>query len=210
LIGWTRLLGGNWRDPRVAADVAFGMSAGLAMTLAFALHNVLPPLLGRPEPMPISMEARILLGSGRELSFIVDRTGEAITSGMLAVVGILALTLLLRRRWLAAVAGMICFLPVVVQGMFPPGTPVLDLAIGFAIIAILVGVIVHVGLLATIAALATHFILLRAPLTSDLASWRGSAALWHISIIALAGLGACFLAKGSGGARELRIQDFLT
>jgi serine/threonine-protein kinase len=209
LIGWTRLVAGQWRDPRVAADVAFGVSAGLAMTLSYALHNVLPPLAGRPEPMPMAMDAWILLGSGREISFMIGRVADAITSGMLAVVGVLALTLLLRHRWLAAPAAMICFLPVVVQGMFSPGTPVLDLAIGLAIIAILVMVILRIGLLAAIAALATHFILLRAPLTTDLGSWRGSAALWHLGVVLVAGIGACYLARSgrTGNIADSLIGD---
>jgi hypothetical protein len=53
------------------------------------------------------------------------------------------------------------------------------------------------GLIATIAALATHFVLLRAPLSTDFASWRGSAALWHFGVILVAGLGACYLAGTS-------------
>src|SRR5262249_47151735 len=32
MIGWTRLIAGRWRDPRVGADMMVGVSAGLAMT----------------------------------------------------------------------------------------------------------------------------------------------------------------------------------
>ena len=54
ILGWTRLLAGKWNDPRVAVDVIIGVSAGLAMTVLFAAHNLLPPLMGHPEPTPIS------------------------------------------------------------------------------------------------------------------------------------------------------------
>ena len=72
------------------------------------------------------------------------------------------------------------FTPVAVNGMFIPGTPLLDLASAALIIAVFVAMIARVGLLATIAALATHFMLLRAPLTTDLSSWRatGAASTW--------------------------------
>jgi hypothetical protein len=61
--------------------------------------------------------------------------------------------------------------------MFSPGTPILDLAIGCGIIGIFIGVILRWGLRATIAALFTHFLLLRAPLTTDISSWRATRAL---------------------------------
>ena len=53
LLGWTRLVAGHWRDPRVGVDVMVGVSAGLAMTLLYAVHNLLPRLVGLPEPMPL-------------------------------------------------------------------------------------------------------------------------------------------------------------
>src|SRR4030095_11340065 len=53
LTGWTRLLAGGWRDPHVGRDVAVGVAAGLALTLLYALHNIIPILAGRPEPMPL-------------------------------------------------------------------------------------------------------------------------------------------------------------
>ena len=53
LIGWTRLIGGRWRDPLVARDILIGVSAGLAMTVIYGSHNLIPPLFGRPEPMPL-------------------------------------------------------------------------------------------------------------------------------------------------------------
>jgi hypothetical protein len=79
--------------------------------------------------------------------------------------------MLLKRRTLAIGAAILCFTPVAVSGMFNPGYPMLALALGAAMIAIFVGVIVRVGVLGAMAALATHFILLRAPLTADVSLW---------------------------------------
>jgi hypothetical protein len=195
LLGWSRLIGGHWRDARVATDVVLGISVGLAMTTVFALHHVLPPLVGYPEPTPISMNANLLLGTRQVLSHIISQIGNAVTSGMLGVVGIVALVILLKRTWLAAIAGMLIYMPVIVSGMFPDGTPRLDLATGLAISAVFVTAIIRFGLLPTIAALATHFILLRAPLTTDFSSWRASLGLWYVGVIAVAGLGACYVAR---------------
>jgi hypothetical protein len=49
--------------------------------------------------------------------------------------------------------------------------------------------------LATIAALFTHFMLLRAPVTTDLASWRAPFGLWCVGTVLVLGLGACYIAN---------------
>jgi serine/threonine-protein kinase len=195
LIGWTRLIAGRWRDPRVNRDVMIGVCAGLAMTLLYAAHNLIPPLFGRPEPMPISMDTDLLLGTRVVIGRLIERIVNAVSSSMLGVVGIVALLHWLKRPWLAAIAAIVCFTPVVIAGMFPPGTPVLDVLIGASICAAFVVIIVRFGLLATMAALATHFVLLRAPLTTEFASWRGPAGLWFLGTVAVLGLGACYLAR---------------
>ena len=106
-----------------------------------------------------------------------------------------ALLILLRRAWLAWLAGVVIFVWVVIQGMFSPGTPLLDLAIGCGIIGILLGVILRWGLLATIAALFTHFMLLRAPPPTDITSWRASAGITYTIVLAGLGLLGAWLAR---------------
>jgi serine/threonine-protein kinase len=200
LIGWTRLLGGQWRDPQVGKDMLIGISAGLGMTLLYATHNLLPPLAGQPEPMPIVGALFVMMGSRFALAGIVGRIVSAISNALLAVVGVVALLILLKRRWLAGAVATVLYTPVVLAGMFPEGTPRLDLAIGAGIIAILIAVILRYGLLASVAALATHFVLLRAPLTTDFTSWRGPIGLWYLAVVAGAGALASYVA--AHGARE--------
>jgi serine/threonine-protein kinase len=200
LMGWTRAIGGQWRDSRVATDILIGVSAGLLMTLFYGVHNVLPPLWGFPEPTPIVSNTRALLGPRFVVGAILGAIGNALSQGMLAVVGIVALLMLLKRWWWAALAGVIIYTPAVISGMFPAGTPRLDVAIGAAIISILIFVIIRFGLLASLAALSTHFILLRATLTTDLSTWRGSLALWYLAFFAIVGFGAAYVARSPAPA----------
>ncbi len=195
LIGWTRLLNGRWRDPHVGRDLLIGISAGLGMTLFYAIHNLIPPLFGRPEPMPLlPRDVNALLGARFVMSLILAQFGGALLEGMLCVCGLVALMIPLKRKWAAHIAGSLLFVWAVVAGMFNPGTPVLDFVIGMGIISIFIGVILHAGLLSTIAALTTHFMLLRAPLTTDLSSWRATAGLTYLVILAGTGLAAAYLA----------------
>jgi hypothetical protein len=197
LIGWSRLISGRLRDPHVGRDILIGISAGLAMTFFYAAHNFMPPLVGRPAPMPIRVDPGVLMGTRYVLSDIAGLFNSAITNSMLAVAGIVALLMLLKRAWAAWLAGNLIFVWVVIQGMFPAGTPILDLVIGFAIIAVYTAVILRWGLLATILALFTHFMLLRAPLTTDLGSWRATAGITYTITLAGLGLLGAWLARHS-------------
>ena len=64
-----------------------------------------------------------------------------------------------------------------------PGTPRLNLVAGGLITAIFIGVILRLGLLPSATVLATHFILLGAPLTTDSGSWRGGVTVWFATVI---------------------------
>jgi uncharacterized membrane protein len=109
LLGWTRLLAGKWRDPRVGVDLLVGVSAGLIMTVLYALHNVLPMTVGQPEPMPLTSDPQVLMGLRQVFSSIAFTITNAVTSGMLGVVGVVGLTLALRRATVAIPAAIVFF-----------------------------------------------------------------------------------------------------
>ena len=196
LIGWTRLLAGGWRDPRVGRDVMIGIAAGVLMTLIAATHNLLPVLAGRPSLIPMPVDPVLFMKFRYPFSFLFDRAQEALSSAMLGVVGYTALYILLKRRLWAALAAILLYTPVVVNGMFISDTPLLDTAVCLVITTVFVTVIARVGLLATVCVLVTHFVMLRAPITTDLSSWRAPNGLViPVTILAL-GLAAVSVAAG--------------
>ena len=201
ILGWTKLVSGHWRDPRVGVDVLVGVCAGLAMTLLYASHNLLPPLVGRPEPMPLVSDPQALDRLRYLFSGIAVQLEDAVRSSMLGVAGVVGFVLLLRNRMAALVAACVCYAPVVITGMFPGSTPRLDLAIGFAITLLFVLTILRAGLLSTVAALFTHFVLLRAPITTDFASWHSSVGIWHVAAVLAVAAAACYVARYGDGER---------
>jgi serine/threonine-protein kinase len=201
ILGWTKLLAGQWRDPRVGVDVMVGVAAGLAMTILYAAHNVIPVLAGRLEPMPLITSTAILDGTRFIFAAVAAQLSSALASSLLATAGVVALALVLRHPALGFLAAVVLFTPAVISGMFPGTTPRLDLAIGAGIISIYIAVILRAGLLAAFAALFTHFILLRAPITIDFSSWHATPGLWLIAVVLTAGLGACYLARFGRGDR---------
>ena len=201
LLGWTKLLAGHWRAPRVGVDVMVGVAAGLGMTVLYAAHNLIPVLAGRPEPMPLVSSTAALEGVRFMFAVFAAQLSSALTSALLATAGVVALALALRHPVLGFVAAVALFTPAVISGMFPGTTPRLDLAIGVGIISIFLAVILRAGLLAAVAALSTHFVLLRAPITIDLSSWHAAAGLWLIGIVLGCGLGGCYIARFGRGER---------
>jgi len=183
MIGWTRLVSGSWRDPRVGRDVLIGVGAGMLMTLIGGSHNLIPVIAGRPELIPVPHDPGVYMKFRFPFAEMFDRAQSALSAAMLGMAGYTALYMLLKRRFWAAVVAIILYTPVATDGLFVSETPLLDTAIGFAIITVFVIVIARVGLLATVALLITHFVLLRAALTTDVSSWRfatGFVPLWTI------------------------------
>jgi serine/threonine-protein kinase len=199
LIGWSRMIAGHWRDPHVGRDVLVGLSAGAGMTLVMALHNVLPPLFGLPEPMPIAIRPDSLIALRHGIAAILLDVNNALLFAMLGTVGIVAFRMLLGRAWAALLAGIVIYTPVALNGMYMPGTPLLDLTIGAIIISIVVVVIVRFGLLAAAATLAAHFVL-TAPITTRWDAWWAAQGIVVLCVIAAATFAAASFASGRGAA----------
>jgi hypothetical protein len=119
---------------------------------------------------------------------------DAMSSALLGLGGFVALRIWLKNRWIAAAVSVVLYAGVVMNGMFSPGSPAADLIVGLLITTAFVAVIGWAGLLTAIATLAVHFILLRAPLTTDFASWRFEPTLVPLGVVLLLGLGGCYVA----------------
>jgi hypothetical protein len=201
MIGWTRLLAGSWRDPRVGRDVLIGVGAGLLMTLIVASHNLIPMIAGRPELIPVPHDPGIYMKFRFPFAQIFERAQSALSAAMLGMAGYTAFYMLLKRRFWAALVAIVLYTPVATDGLFISETPALDTAIGFVIITLFVTVIARVGLLASAALLITHFILLPATITTDLASWRVSYGAVPLLTVVGVGLLAVSIALGRWEAR---------
>ena len=128
------------------------------------------------------------------LSVLLNNLQNGLTSGMLCIGGFVAFRIMTKRRWAAAIIAVVVFSAVVINGMFTPGPASVALTLGVIITATFVIVIGWAGLLATIVALATHFTLLRAPLTTDLSVWWATTGLIYLGAVLALGLGGCYLA----------------
>ncbi len=112
LIGWSRLLAGDWRDPLVGRDLLIGAALGFGLAALFYAQNLLPPLLGRPPAAPVPMPYHGLLGPQQLFYLFAEQVNSGILSGMSLLFLLLLLSLVLRRRWAAfGVLWVIILLP---------------------------------------------------------------------------------------------------
>jgi serine/threonine-protein kinase len=168
IIGWTRLLAGEFRDPLVGRDILIGSVLGAALIINNYAVSLVPKWLGLPLPQPF-IDAQQMLGMRH---FMPEFAGLFMSSFLITFILLFVLVLLLRlvrRKWLAGVVTWMIL------------AAVLSLAFGdvpiisrpFALIAalILVGGLYRYGLLATIAGEFIFHSWVFFPITTKLSAW---------------------------------------
>lgn len=167
VIGWNRLLAGDWRDPLVGRDVLIGV-AGYSLSVIVALFLVyfIPKWLG--EPLSIASNDPAALGGISIFpSFLADSIGQALFMSFGIAFFMLFFGLILRWKWLGAVA---VWLILATPFLTNSGTPYVESIVGILNAAVLVFVAFRFGVLATISFLLIDF-LNGIPFTADLTTW---------------------------------------
>ena len=101
LVSWTRVLSGNWRDPRVGRDLLLGCATGVAAGLLFALQLVVSTLEGRLPSLPLGAAISSFVPPGSLLGGLATSLLDTILASFLLFFLLFLLRLLLRRDWLA-------------------------------------------------------------------------------------------------------------
>jgi hypothetical protein len=82
LIGWTRLVQGRWRDPRVGRDLVAGAVAGAALLACLSLTYLLSDLLRLVSPEPYRTALPTLLGARYILAALLSIPLSATASAL--------------------------------------------------------------------------------------------------------------------------------
>ena len=121
MIGWSRMLAGSLRDPLVGRDVLIGVLVAIGDGVILGLHSLLRQWSGRPPQFPVGASSSpfdgmaassdLLLGGRYALSRIIGTVMSIPTwSGiMMTFLVLIALYLLLRRRFFAIAALILGF-----------------------------------------------------------------------------------------------------
>ncbi len=200
LVSWSRIMAGHYNDPLVGRDLLYGMVFGIGLTFLWCLGQYAGAQYGLVPAMPrldfISSPADFAGG-------VVDSLIKSAALSLLAFFLVAALRALLRSEWLAAAAFVSIFTTVALLRS-PEFTPnLLVLPVGQLVFFI---VLTRYGMVTMIAAGFVQDLLVRAPLSADLAAWyamHGLAAAFVVAIIAIIGF------KIALAGRPLFRRDFL-
>ena len=204
LIGWTRLLSGQLRDPRVGRDVLVGMALGVFIALVAASDSLVLPLLGRGVEQPQPSNVEFLLGARYAVSGVLRTLPNSLQSSMIGTFAYVMLLAIVRRRWIAA-GGMLVLLTMVI--IFEDGGSLRSLAIvALALVLAMpfIYVFIRFGLLALAAAMMTNQVMFVVPLTADLTRPHGVVSLLTVlALISVAGYAFHVSRAGEGLMKRL-------
>ena len=208
ILGWTRLVSGHVRDPRVGRDLLTGSVIIMIMGLCGAVFDLLPGALGYPPPQPFTPQMGALSGAAATLSLIFDALLNGLFVAVFIVLGYVMLRLMLRRTILA-IAAMVILLAVVQAPQVLQSSGPWWIAAAFQLVVIggITVLVVRYGLLVTVVAIGIINVLGNLPVTLSLSHWTATTSnLVIATVIGIAAFG--FYASRAGqplfGNSELR------
>lgn len=200
MIGWSRLVNGNWRDPVVGTEVLVGVAAGTSVGALKLLNALLPLWLDSPtDSFAAIVNLQPLTGMRVAAGEFIAAAGFGVFySFFTQLLFLLLLRLVLRTNRRAAIAYVV-FMSVLVASQHHQFS--LTLAFTAVEMALTVYMFIRCGLLAVVV---MHFVrlLLKMPMTLDLTWWGADLGLGVVFVIlGLAGLGVWLVLE----ARRKRI-----
>jgi hypothetical protein len=170
LLGWTRLLSGHVRDPRVGRELLIGLACG-AIGVLIDLSKLVPMALGwRIPSLPLGNGLPYLDGLPSLLAQWLNVVIGALSTALAVALVFLVLRLLLKRPRAALVAGFLVLLLLMNSGTVISGNW-FDRFNNVGYTLLLTVVIHRFGLLATATAMFVDNIVTDTPLTTNLAAW---------------------------------------
>jgi serine/threonine-protein kinase len=172
ILGWTRLVSGHVRDPRVGRDLLTGSVIIMIMGLCGAAFDLLPGALGYPPPQPAAPMMDALTGAAATLSLIFDGLLNGLFVAVFIVLGYVMLRLMLRRTILATAATAILLGVVQAPQVLQTSGPWwITAAFELIIVAGVTVLVVRYGLLVTVVAIGIINVIGNMPLTLSLSHW---------------------------------------
>jgi serine/threonine-protein kinase len=184
IISWSRLLSGQFRDPLLGRDILFGVMLGVVWILIIRTGLIFTIRMGAaPELYPTDY----LMGGRMALGAWLARVSSSILATLQFFFLLLALKVVLRKDWLAAIAFVALFaLPRGLSSSYMP----IDLPMQILIYAIAVLIVFRFGLVPLAVAIFTVDMLAGVPFSADFSTWYMTTSIFALlSIVALAAWG---------------------
>jgi predicted Ser/Thr protein kinase len=183
IVSWNRLLAGKWDDSMVASHILIGCAAGSCLWVFFAvrdLWSISNSGLFSGGPGPMLYGVRSMMGG------IFARLTECLSLGLVGFFFLFGARMLLRRDWLAALAGAL-FFPLIESSVLN-STDRLPIYLMYALVyAVLLLIMLRLGVVALMSTMLFLNIIGGSALGTDLKTWyapNGIAAIAILLIVA--------------------------
>jgi hypothetical protein len=181
LIGWSRLLQGDWRDPLVGRQVLVGMSAGALMgAIVAAFLRLHGPLTADAT----ATQCDLVAGPGRFGTLLLVQFLFAVPCNLLAFFLLFALCRATRSRW---AGGALYSVTMAAIWAVPSAHPALAWPAYLAVAGISLAVFLRFGILAGSGMFLVFQTAVHAPLTLDTSAWYFNQSLFALIVLATAG-----------------------
>ena len=196
LLGWSRLLAGHVKDPRVGRDVLVGCCGGLVLAFVELGKVSLLPMLGYPAPRPwFGLVTLMLSGLGPVVFLWIAWALAALEGALITVLIIVILRLALRRISLALIVTSVIVSVAFMQYMMDTGWLGLLFPLTNGVVFTLIAF--RFGLLPLVVSRFVYAVVVRVPIVLGVSDWAAAPGLWTMA--ALLALTVCaFVASRAG------------
>jgi serine/threonine-protein kinase len=167
IITWNRALAGRWKDAQLASDILIGTTVGALILVAVSIHDA---SLASRYGLGTLGGLYLLNGSRYWITGMIARFSEGVTTGITIFFAIFGLRTVLRRDWIAAIAGALIF--ATLEGDLANA---INWQVEFAVYAVLFGVLIFVmlrlGLVVTVVSIFAINLINGVTLGTDLTAW---------------------------------------
>jgi len=185
LVGWSRVLAGDYRDPLVGRHLLIGCTAGVAGILLVYLRLPIASLFGAPQAIPSTgavgiLQTHYLFSGARAIasgvfSLIIFSFFYAFSAAFL----LFLMRTLLRKTWAAAAM----FVLFQIASDFHSGESAYNLILMLLASGLSLFIIFRFGLLALQASYLFFALLFIFPITTDLSAWYSGIGLTGLAIL---------------------------
>ena len=182
LISWTRVLSGQFLDPRVGRDVLVGVTIGVGIVLLGMANWFVPAMTGGPPPQPRYANLQLLLGAPAAIGVLMRMVQQNLQNGLFVAVAFGVGRAVSRRVWGGTVlAGGL--LSIFILGEAGSGPMWIILIFIAAFVIPLLATLVYFGLLPVVIAFFVNQALNNSPLTLQPSMPYASSGLWAAAIV---------------------------
>jgi predicted Ser/Thr protein kinase len=187
IVSWKRFISADLHDPLVGRDVMLGILLGVIIELTAMVWAFAPRLFGRPTPAS-QVDSSAFSGLRAQFGRVAGVLLEAPLTALSALFVLLLLSIILRKDWLAMLAGWLLAVGLI---NLPGDNPPLDFFFTGLCAAIFIFGLIRFGLLTAVFAYLSLQLLDVMPLTTNLSAWFANATILVVLILlGLASYGA--------------------